>query len=323
MIVNCVAYQHGKKLADIPAENVHDYLAKPGCFVWLALQNPSDEEINRISIEFSLHELAVEDARKGHQRPKLEEYGDLVFLVMKTLELDENAELQVGEVALFVGKNYVISLRTGTRRGFADVRKRCEREPHLLKHGSGFVLYALLDAVVDRYLGVLHRLEDELDEIEDTLFHQGSSARDKISRLYQLKRKLISANHAVSPLHEATARLYGGRVPAVCQGIQEYFRDVDDHMSRLLHAIESQREMLATAIQVNIALISLEDSNVSKKLAAYAALFAIPTMIAGVYGMNFEFMPELKSHYGYPFALSSMLVLDALLWYRFRKAGWI
>ncbi|RKQ57189.1 magnesium transporter [Vogesella indigofera] len=323
MLINCVAYHNGQKLGDIPVNTIPEHLAKPDCLVWVALQDPTPDEISHFGHQFALHPLAVEDALHGHQRPKLDEYGDTLFLVMKTLEPDRENGIHVGEVDLFVGRNFLLSIRNQTRKGFQDVRARCEREPHLLAHGSGFVLYALMDAVVDRYLAVIHQLEDELDSIEGRLFLKGGSARRNIAALYALKRKLITVHHAAAPLHEATARLYGGRVPPPCHELPEYFRDVDDHLSRILHTVESQRDLLATAIQVNIAMISLDESSISKKLAAYAALFAVPTMIAGIYGMNFDYMPELRTPLGYPLSLLSMVVLDVLLWRRFRRAGWL
>ncbi|MGM8062814.1 magnesium/cobalt transporter CorA [Vogesella indigofera] len=323
MLINCVAYHQGQKLGDISVDAIPEHLAQPDCLVWVALQDPTPDEISHFGRQFALHPLAVEDALHGHQRPKLDEYGDTLFLVMKTLEPDSENGIHVGEVDLFVGRNFLLSIRNQTRKGFQDVRTRCEREPHLLAHGSGFVLYALMDAVVDRYLTVIHQLEDELDSIEGRLFLKGSSARRNIAALYALKRKLITVHHAAAPLHEAAARLYGGRVPPPCHELPEYFRDVDDHLSRILHTVESQRDLLATAIQVNIAMISLDESSISKKLAAYAALFAVPTMIAGIYGMNFDYMPELRTPLGYPLSLLSMVVLDVLLWRRFRRAGWL
>lgn len=323
MLINCVAYQNGQKLGDIASTDIHDYLRRPDCFVWVALKDPLPSEISQLAKEFGLHELAVEDAQHGHQRPKLDEYGDMLFCVMKTLQLDDEGNLSEGEVDVFVGANYVLSIRNGTRKGFQNVRDRCEKEPHLLQHGAGFVFYALMDAVVDRYFAVMHQLEDELEALEDRLFSRNGSARQNIEDLYALKRKLVLVSHALVPLHEATARLHGGRVPRVCGGLQDYYRDVDDHLARIIRNLESQRDMLSTAIQVNLAMISLDDSSVSKKLAAWAALFAVPTMIAGIYGMNFEHMPELKSVDGYPVTLLIMLVLDAILWWRFKQSGWL
>ncbi|WP_269533485.1 magnesium/cobalt transporter CorA [Chitinimonas sp. BJYL2] len=322
MLINCAAYRAGKKIADIPVEDISDFLTQPDCFVWVALKDASPDEITTMAEEFDLHPLAVEDARHGHQRPKIEEYGDMLFCVVHALHVEE-AELEVGEVAIFVGKNYILSIRNRSSMGFLNVRERCEREPELLQHGSGFVLYALLDAIVDRYFGVISQFETELDAIEDRLFSRQGQGRLNVEELYELKRKLVKLNHAASPLLEAVSHLDGGRVPGVCMGMQEYFRDVYDHLERIVRSAESLREMLTTAISVNLAMISLDDSAVSKKLAAYAALFAVPTMIAGVYGMNFEHMPELKQPLAYPITLAVMVVIDLALYLRFRRAGWI
>jgi magnesium transporter len=321
MLVNCAAYENGRKLGDIPKEDIHRYLDRPGCFVWVALKDATPQELAEMQREFGLHELAVEDASHGHQRPKLEEYGDSLFAVVHTVEAVEG-ELHVGEVNIFVGANYILSVRSRTREGFAAVRARCEREPHLLKHGSGFVLYALIDAVVDRYFPVLEYLEDELDAVERRLF-TGAPARESIERIYELKQKLMTLRHATGPLQETAGKLYGGRVPEVCANTQEYFRDVYDHLVRINQSIDSLREMVTTVISVNLALITMGENETIKRLAAYAALVAVPTMIAGVYGMNFEHMPELGWTWGYPFALGLMFGIDAYLFYRFRKAGWL
>ena len=324
MLINCVAYQNGKKLADLPIDQIHDYLGQPDCFVWVAIRDPDADELQHMTDEFQLHELAVEDARHGHQRPKLEQYdGGMLFCALQLLETDEAGELQVGEMDLFVGPNYVLSLRARSQQGFQNIRARCEREPHLLRFGAGFVFYALIDSVVDRYFAIVHKLEDELEEIEERLFAHGGAGRRTIQDLYRLKRKLVTISHAVVPLNEAVARLHGGRVPDVCLPVQDYYRDVDDHLERITRTLDSLRDMLATAIQVNLAMISLDESAVSKKLASYAALFAIPTMIAGIYGMNFQHMPELQASEGYPLALLVMVVLDFVLWRRFKRVGWL
>jgi magnesium transporter len=323
MLINCAAYQDGKKIADLPIAGVRDYTGQADRFVWVALKDPDANELEAIQGQFHLHELAVEDARHGHQRPKLEEYGDMLFCVLHVLEMNELGEIQVGEIDIFVGPDYVVSVRSKSNIGFLNVRERCEHEPHLLKNGPGFVLYALMDAVVDRYFAIVHRLEGELEAIEERIFTEAGSARANIEALYALKRKLVVVNHAAVPLLEAIAHLYGGRVPVVCHHLQEYFRDVYDHLERIVKITDSVRDMLATAIQVNLAMISLDDSAVSKRLAAYAALFAVPTMIAGIYGMNFQNMPELKSDFGYPIALTAMVVLDVVLYWRFRRARWL
>jgi len=321
MLINCAAYQNGKKLGDIRKDEIHDYLSRPGCFVWVALREATSEELAGMQRQFNLHELAVEDASHGHQRPKLEEYGDSLFAVVHTVEALER-ELNVGEMSIFVGKNYVLSVRNHMREGFANVRARCEREPKLLELGSGFVLYALIDAVVDRYFPVLEDLEDELEALERRIF-SGAPARESIEQLYALKQKLMTLKHAAAPLQETAGKLHGGRVPEVCLGTQDYFRDVYDHLLRINQLIDSLREMVTTAISVNLALTSMHESETVKRLAAYAALVAVPTMIAGVYGMNFRHMPELDWSWGYPFALGLMFVIDAYLFYRFRRARWL
>jgi magnesium transporter len=321
VLINCAAYKGGKKLADIRIEDIRDYLGMPGCFVWVAIKDASAEELAEMQRQFGLHELAVEDASHGHQRPKLEEYGDSLFAVVHTVET-EGDELKTGELSIFAGRNYILSVRSHTEHGFTNVRHRTEREPHLLKLGSGFVLYALIDAVVDRYFPVLENLEDELDRLEERMF-SGTPSRENIEALYALKQKLTTLKHAAGPLQETTGKLYGGRVPEICAGTQDYFRDVYDHLLRINQSIDSLRDMLTTAISVNLSLITIQENETVKRLAAYAALVAVPTMIAGVYGMNFQHMPELGWAWGYPFALGLMVVLDGYLFYRFRKAKWL
>ena len=321
MLVNCVAYQDGRKLAEITQREIRSYVSRPDCFVWVALRDADAVELAEMQDEFDLHELAVEDSRHGHQRPKIEEYGDSVFAVLHTVEVAGD-DLKVGEVDVFVGRNYVLSVRNHSERGLQEVRARCEREPELLRHGSGYVLYALMDAIVDRYAPVLDTVEGELEALEEKIF-SGKSPRENIESMYYVKQKLMTLKHAVAPLVEASARLYGGRVPPVCGGLGEYFRDVYDHLFRLNQAIDTLRDTVTTAIQVNLAMITIGESENTKRLAAYAALVAVPTMIAGVYGMNFEHMPELQWAWGYPATIAVMAALDSYLFYRFRKSGWL
>lgn len=321
MLVNCAAYQNGRKLADIKPDEISDYVSRQDCFVWVALVDPGPGELAMMQHEFDLHPLAVEDAQHGHQRPKIEEFEDSIFVVIHTVEI-EGEDLHIGEVAIFIGTNYVLSVRSQAKRGFADVRTRCEREPHLLKQGASFVLYALMDSIVDRYFPVLDMLEDALEKIEERMF-ANASGRTNVEELYALKQKLMVLKHAVAPLLEGASKLHGGRVPAICADTQEYFRDVHDHLARINQSIDAQREMVTTAISVNLSLITISENEVTKRLAGYAALVAVPTMIAGIYGMNFQHMPELSWVYGYPLALTMMLGLDAYLFYRFRKAKWI
>ena len=324
MLINCVAYENGSKLADIAIADISDYMNRPGCFVWVALSDPEPFELEELKEEFGLHALAVEDASHGHQRPKIEEYGDSLFVVMHLVEPvpGEVQSLNVGEVDVFVGRNYVVSVRSRSQSGFLGVRQRCEREPELLRNGSGFVLYALMDAVVDRYFPVIDALEVELEEIEKKIFDQGA-ARTNIQQLYELKQRATVLKHAVAPLLEGASKLHGGRVPQICAGSQEYFRDVVDHLSRINGSIESIRDTISTAIHVNLSMVTISDGEVTKRLAAWAAIFAVCTAFAGIWGMNFEAMPELKWHYGYVMALVLIVSTCGFLYWRFRKAGWL
>jgi magnesium transporter len=321
MLINCVAYQEGKKLADISVEDISDYLERPGCFVWVALRDPTADELARMQEEFGLHELAVEDAARGHQRPKIEEYGDSLFTIVHTVDLEGDA-LVTGELAIFAGPNYVLSVRRDAVKGFLGVRARAEREPHLLSMGSCFVMYALMDAVVDRYFPVVDMLESELETIEDRIFTHGAQ-RQNVERLYQLKRKGLELRHAVIPLMDAVGSLLGGRAPALATGVQDYFRDVQDHLIRIAGRLDSIRDTIATAIQVNLSMVSIDESEVNKQLAAWAAIFAVFTAFAGVWGMNFKYMPELEWKWGYPMALAAMIAVCVYLYRRFRKAGWL
>jgi len=321
MIVNCAVYEGGQKLSDIPLTEVRRHLDRRDCFVWVALKDAQTSELAALQEEFGLHELAVEDAQKGHQRPKIEEYGPSLFIVLHLIERSGD-ELQTGEVAIFVGPQYVISVRRDAQVGFTDVRRRCEQEPELLRHGPAYVLYALMDNIVDRYFPVLDQLSAEIEEIEERIF-AGQTTRAQIEALYSLKRKLMTLDHATLPLLEVAGKLHGGRVPPICAGLHDYFRDVYDHLLRLKQSIDNLRDMVTTVISVNLSLITIQENEVTKRLAAYAALVAVPTMVAGVYGMNFANMPELQWAYGYPTAVASMVLIDLYLVYRFRKAKWM
>ncbi len=322
MLINCVAYEQGTKLADVAIAEIGGYLERSGCFVWVALKDPSSEELLEMQRQFGLHDLAVEDARHGHQRPKIEEYGDTVFTVMHMIEYAPTDELQVGEVCVFVGHNFVLSVRNRSTQSFLGVRERAEREPHLLRHGSSFVFYALMDAVVDRYFPLIDAMEDEIETIEAQIFEPGS-ARQNIERLYGLKRRVGVLRHAVVPLMEATGKLLGGRVPQVCERSQDYFRDVYDHLVRCNTTLDALRETIATAIQVNLSMVTIEESETTKRLAAWAGIFAVATAFVGIWGMNFEYMPELKWRWGYPLALAAIAGVCGLMYRRFRKAGWL
>ncbi|HET8725274.1 MAG TPA: magnesium/cobalt transporter CorA [Anaeromyxobacteraceae bacterium] len=321
MLINCAVYQDGKRIGDITPAEIAENVDREDRLVWVALQDPTAEELESMRLAFRLHPLAVEDAGKGHQLPKVEEYGESLFVVLHTVETAGD-ELVTGDVSVFVGPNYVLSVRSRTRQGFADVRARCEREPELLRLGPAYVLYALMDAVVDRYFPVIVALEAELERVEGRIF-AGGPARATVEALYDLKQKMAVLQHAVRPLQEATGKLHGGRVPQMCMKTQDYFRDVYDHLQRISQSLDNLRDMVSTAMSVSLSLITLAENETTKRLAAYGALVAVPTMVAGIYGMNFAHMPELQWAGGYPFALGLMVVLDVLLFIRLRRVGWL
>lgn len=321
MLIRSVAYKQGRVLAAIQPEEISSYLTIPDCFIWVALFEPDAATLDLMQHQFQLHPLAIEDAQHGHQLPKIEEYVGSVFAVVHMIEADEG-ELKVGEVAIFAGRNFILSVRKGAKRGFQEVRERCEHEPELLERGPGYVLYALIDAVVDRYFPILQTIEDELDVVEERIF-ASVTTRENIEALYAIKRRLMTIRHAVTPLMEGLANLSGRRVPLVCIGMQEYFRDIADHLQRLSQAIESNRDTVGTAISVNLSMITLQESETTKRLAAYAALVAVPTLIAGVYGMNFDVMPELRWRYGYALVMFTMITIDVVIFFRLRKAKWL
>ena len=321
MLINCVAYQDGRKLADLDIEEISDYLEKSDCFVWVALRDATHAELEKMQEEFALHPLAVEDAHKGHQRPKIEEYGESLFAVVHLLELQEG-ELMLGEVDIFVGRNFVLSVRNRSSQHLLGVRERCEREPELLRQGAGFVLYAIMDAVVDRYFPLIDAIESDLEAVEAHIFDKGM-ARTNIERLYHLKGRMVALKHAVAPLMEAVGKLTSGRVPPVCANSRDYFRDVYDHLTRINAQLETVRDTIGTAIQVSLSSVAIEQSDVAKKLAAWAGIFAAATAFAGIWGMNFKAMPELQWEYGYPMALGIIVSVCALLFLRFRRMGWL
>jgi len=321
MLINSVAYQNGVALADLPIDGIRDYLGRPDCFIWVALRDASDDEIEKMQEVFGLHDLVAEDARHGHQRPKIEEYDESLFVAMHMVKVVDS-NMAVGEVSIFVGRDFILSIRNRSDEGFLGVRDRCEREPELLRMGSGFVLYALMDAVVDRYFPVIDELETQLENIEERIFEKGSALAN-IELLYELKGKTVVLKHAVTPLMEAVGKLHGGRVPPVCATTREYFRDVHDHLTRINSAIDNMRDTIGTAIMVCQSTVSVEQNEINKQLAAWAAIFAIATVFTGIWGMNFKNMPELQWGYGYPLALLVIIAVCGFLYRHFKRSDWL
>ncbi|CAM3886281.1 magnesium and cobalt transport protein CorA [Roseateles saccharophilus] len=323
MLINSAVYHDGRIVAEPGLDGVSEALESRSGFVWIALRDPTDDELGLLQRELDLPPLAVEDARKGHQRPKVEEYGDMLFAAMHLLEVGADGNLEVGEVHVFVGPRFVVSVRHNSQQGFLGVRGRAEREPHLLGQGPGFVFYALMDAVVDRYFPLIDAVEAELEQVEESMFQPGQDRQAVVQKLFGLKQRLATLRHAVTPLLEVTSKLHGGRVPAVCMALQDYFRDVYDHLLRIQGSIDAARETIIAATQVNLTLVTIDESLVTKRLAAWAAIFAASTALAGVWGMNFEKMPELKWAFGYPMALGAILLVSGALYWRFKRLGWL
>ena len=321
-IINCAAYAGGRRVADVELHDVHEVLKETGQFVWIGLHEPSDEILKRVQAEFCLHDLAVEDARKAHQRPKIEIYGDSLFVVLRTAQMNKDHHIDFGETHFFVGNNFIVSVRHGASVSYANVRSRCEDMPHLLCKGQGFALYALMDFIVDQYFPVVHELEQDLEMIEDKIFKEKPS-RETTERIYQLKRELLEVKRAVSPLVDICSRLMRFDIKSVSTDTHPYFRDIYDHAVRLNEMVENARELLNTALEANFSLISISQSDVSKKFAGWAAIVAIPTMVAGFYGMNFQFIPNVEWHYGFYVVIIFTVAACLLVYYFFRRSGWL
>ena len=322
-VVNCAAYEGGRRVADVSVADISEALEEPGRFVWVGLHEPDAPLLREIQEEFGLHDLAIEDALRAHQRPKVEQYGDSLFVVLRTAQMaGAPPRVEIGETHLFVGPRFVVSVRHGASRSYAEVRARCEATPHLLARGPGFVLYAIMDFVVDQYFPIVDALEEGLADLEGEIFGDAFN-RDTTERIYRLKRDLLTLKRAVSPLVDVSNRLMRFDLPLIPADMLPYIRDVYDHAVRVNEAVDTLRELLGSALEANLSRASIEQNESMKKLAGWAAIIAVPTMIAGIYGMNFRFMPELDSPLGYPLALAAMAVTCGYLYARFRRAGWL
>jgi magnesium transporter len=322
-VVNCAAYSEGCRIATIPVEAISDHLLEPNRFVWIGLHDPSGNILKQIQEEFQLHELAIEDALRAHQRPKLETYGETLFIVVRTVQMNyESRKLDFGETHFFVGKNFIVSIRHGSSRAYSEVRARCESTPQLLRKGPGFALYAVMDSIVDGYFPVIDELGQELEVLEERIFSEKPS-RETTKQIYDLKRQLVEVKRAVSPLIDVCTRLMRFDLEVIPEDTRPYFRDVYDHVIRINEMVDSTREILATALEANFSLVSISQNEIQKRFAGWAAILAVPTMIAGIYGMNFKFMPELDWQYGYPLILAITIIACGLIYSAFKRAGWL
>ncbi len=322
MIANCSVYERGRRRdGDLPLERAGSAVREPGAFVWLGVVEPSAEEFEAIAREFDLHELAVEDAIKAHQRPKVELYGDTLLVVVKTARyVDPEEVIEIGELLLFVNPGFVVTVRHGEGE-LGPVRARIERRPDLLQHGPGMVLYAILDHVVDGYEVAAEGIEVDIQQVERQVFSEDRG--NPAERIYKLEREVLDFQAAVAPLSGSVDEISRGHYEVVPEELREYYRDVHDHLRRASGRIASFRELLGNALQANLTQVSVRQNEDMRKISAWVAILAVPTMIAGVYGMNFEHMPELEWRFGYPTVLVVVIVACALLYRRFKRAGWL
>jgi magnesium transporter len=322
MVVNCAAYdREGRRLPDLTLDRISDVLAEPDTFVWVGVHEPDEVLLEKLQEEFDLHDLAVEDAHKAHQRPKIEAYGDSLFIAVHTAQ-QVKCNLAFGETHVFMGRRYLLTVRHGASLSYQAARQRAEREPEMLALGPSYALYTVLDFVVDNFLPITQAFREELEELEEAIFHQEFNRRT-IQRLYELKKELVTLRLAIAPMQDILNQLMRLHPGLVRDEVRVFFRDVFDHATRVKEACDTMGEMLSAAMSVNLAMVSVGQNEVVKKLAGWAGIIAFPTLIASIYGMNFERMPELGWTFGYPLALGAMFGVSALLYWRLKKSGWL
>jgi magnesium transporter len=326
VIVDSAVYRRGRRIVDDlpPGElgRVRKLATEPGDFVWVGLHEPSEHELATVEEEFGLHPLAVEDAFTAHQRPKLERYEDTLFLTLKSLwYVDANDAVETGEINMFVGSDFVITVRHGSGSELHSARRDLEQKSAVLTHGPSAVVYAVCDRVVDGYLAVVASLEEDVDEVETSVF--STQRTNDSARIYTLKREIAEARRAVMPLREPMRRFATGAVPGIDEASAPFFRDVLDHLNRAAETVDGLDQLLSTAFDAHLAQIQVTQNEDMRKISAGAALVVVPTLIAGVYGMNFQHMPELAWRYGYLYAVLLMLGTVTGLWVFFKRSGWL
>jgi magnesium transporter len=320
-IVNCVAYRQGLRQEAFAIDDISEIIKQPDIFVWIGLHEPDTAMLAKMQAEFGIHELAMEDARAAHQRPKMEAYGESLFIVAKTATLIED-NINFGETHLFAGKNFLITLRHGASKSYSAVRARCEQKPQKLALGTGYALYAVLDEIVDNYLVVLNDLRGQFNQLEADMFDEKIS-KEKLQRIYHMKRELVLLRDAAAPLGDICSELMRFHEDIIPKAVRVYLRDVQDHCRRVIDSCDNMREMLMAAMQINLALVSIGQNDIVKQLAGWGAILALPTVIFSLYGMNFDFMPELHWDYSY-FAVLGATGLGALgLYLKLKKSDWL
>ncbi|HSR25022.1 MAG TPA: magnesium/cobalt transporter CorA [Candidatus Eisenbacteria bacterium] len=324
MIVDFALYRHGVREA--APEDFSDALAEARTrgesFLWVGLLEPTSEELEHVADEFKLHPLAVEDAVKAHQRPKIEQYEDSLFVVLKTVRYDENSQqIELGDVMLFIGDAFVVTVRHGEGSALADVRRRLEQERDVLDCGPSSVLYAVCDRVVDDYTDIALEVEQDIEEVEEQVFSPYRT--NNAARIYNLKREVIEFRHAVRPLVGPMERLAAGQIPWVHEEMRPFFRDVADHTLRASEQVDGFDDLLTSVLNANLAQAAVQQNDDMRRISAWVAMAAVPTMIAGIYGMNFDHMPELRWQLGYPAALLVMAGICMALYRAFKRSGWL
>ena len=326
-VIASVAYANGKRVVDVPLDDISEVLKQPSTFVWIGLYEPDEPLMRKIQEEFGLHDLAIEDALAAHQRPKIERYDSSLFVVLRSAQLEQPhtpkaCKVQYGETHIFLGRNYVITVRHGNATSYAAVRTRAESTPKLLKQGPAFVLYSVVDFVVDQYFPIVDALEGELQHLENDIFTEAFS-RETTTHIYKLRRDLLALKRVVSPVIEMSHRLSRLEDDLIPAATRPYFRDVYDHSLRINEMIDSVRDLLGTALEAHLSLISVSQNEDTRRLAAWAAIIAVPTMVAGIYGMNFEFMPELRWTFGYPLVVGVTVAICLTLYVKFKQSHWL
>jgi magnesium transporter len=323
-IVDMAVYADGKRRAeDIDLATAYEQCARDNSsWVWIGLHQPTEEEFDSVKEEFELHPLAVEDAIKAHQRPKLEEYGDNTFLVLKPARYhDDIEEVEFGEILIFMGEGFLITVRHGETTQLHDLRERVEGDPELLRRGPAGALHAIVDRIVDDYTPVLRGVEDDIEEVEEEAF--SPSRTNPAARIYHLKREVLDLHRATAPLVAPLERLSSDAHKYIPEEMRSYFRDVCDHAIRVNDQVETFREMLNSVLGANLTQVTVQQNSDVRKISAWVAILAVPTALAGIYGMNFEHMPELGWEFGYPLVLAVMLTLCVSLFVWFKRSGWL
>jgi magnesium transporter len=321
-VANCAAYgADGRKIRDITLDEISDFLAQPDGFVWVGLVEPDEALLAKLQGEFGLHELAVEDAHSAHQRPKLEAYGDSLFIVAQTGQITDG-KIAFGETHIFIGRRYLLTVRHGASLSYVPARRACEQAPTHLALGPSYALYSILDFIVDNYLPIVQDFKQELQELEQNIFGDVAN-RDVSRRLYDMQRELLTLKLAATPLQDILGQLVRLHPEVIRDAVRPYFRDVQDHVNRVSDAIGAMREMLGAAMNVNLSLITVRQNEVVKRLAGWAALLAAPTLLASWYGMNFHGMPELSSRYAYPAIIIATIVICVTLFVVLKRAKWL